>query len=93
MRVTGDDHGRLGDDAEGLTVWHGNQVFLRMEDGHCAALEVDGAVGHFACRVYGRRPAICRELERGSRACRGERGMKEERAREALVALRSRRGS
>ncbi|MBW2463270.1 MAG: YkgJ family cysteine cluster protein [Deltaproteobacteria bacterium] len=90
VRVTGDDHARLGDDADALTVWYGNQAFLGMNDGHCAALEVDGAVGHFACRVYDRRPAICRELERGSPACRGERDLKAERA---MVALRLHRGS
>lgn len=85
VRVTGDDHARLGDDAEDLTVWHGNQVYLRMEDGHCAALELGAAAGDFACRVYDRRPAICRELGRGTPACLGERDVKEERA---AVALR-----
>ena len=30
-RVTGDDHGRLGDDAERFVEWIGNEAFMRIE--------------------------------------------------------------
>ncbi len=32
--------------------------FLRMEDGHCAALDTSG--GQFRCTIYEQRPLICR---------------------------------
>lgn len=95
VRVSGDDHARLGDEAERVTHFLGHRCYLRIEDGRCAALEVtleaDGVTGRFACRVYPARPALCRELERGSPACRAERHEKAERPRAALVALRARR--
>lgn len=70
-RVTGHDWERLGDDAERWTEWIGNQAFMRVEGGRCAALAVT-AEGRFACVIYERRPAVCRELERGSPACDAE---------------------
>ncbi len=69
--VTGDDWTRLDDVAEAMTTWIGNLVFMRMHDGHCAALEAREG-GGFACSVYSRRPEVCRALERGSPACAGE---------------------
>jgi hypothetical protein len=49
---------------------------MRMEHGHCAALEIrthpDGAPEYF-CTAYERRPQICRDLARGSPECAGER--------------------
>lgn len=83
VRVRGDDYERLGDDAEALVAFHENQAYLRMEAGHCAALVVDD--GRFLCRVYERRPAICRELERGSPACEGEIATKGDRPRRLVV--------
>jgi Fe-S-cluster containining protein len=80
VRVTGEDYARLGDDAERLTVWHDNKAFMKMMGGHCAALDVRRADRVFACTVYERRPAICRELDRGSPACRAERHAKAARA-------------
>lgn len=93
--VTGDDHERLGERAEALTRFVGNRAFMRMEDGHCAALFVDAERGEFACTVYERRPATCRELERGSPACDGELVTKggRPRARLALVRAGAARGA
>jgi Fe-S-cluster containining protein len=71
----GDDHARLGEAAERLTVFVGNRCYMRMEQGHCAALARDAA-GRFACTVYAQRPAVCRELERGSPACEAEQALK-----------------
>jgi Fe-S-cluster containining protein len=70
--VSGDDHARLADAAEQLVVWVENRAYLRIEDGHCAALAVDATSARFVCTVYARRPQICRDLERGSPQCAGE---------------------
>ena len=55
----------------------GIRAFMNMRDGHCIALRV-GRDPHraldFFCTIYERRPQICRELERGSPQCDGERG-------------------
>jgi Fe-S-cluster containining protein len=69
--VSGDDHQRLGDFAEQLTQFLGNRCFMRMREGHCAALEIR-ASGEFYCGVYEQRPSVCRELARGSAACEAE---------------------
>lgn len=86
VAVTGDDHTRLGDAAEALTVFVGNRCFMRMEDGRCAALRVH-AEGRFACAVYEQRPSVCRELARGGPACAAERARKREQAQAALLPL------
>jgi uncharacterized protein len=91
--VDGADHARIGDQVDELTVFDGNRCYMRMSDGHCAALVVDVTTRRFVCSIYGARPAVCRELERGSPACRGELHEKGERPpallrtlmREALV--------
>jgi uncharacterized protein len=85
--VSGDDHARLGDDAERLVVWIENRAYLRLEEAHCAALAIDVARARFVCTVYERRPQVCRDLERGSPACAGEREAKGERP-QALLRLR-----
>lgn len=76
VRVTGDDWTRLGDKAETFAHFVGHRAFMRMQDGHCAALVVhrDAAANEarYACRVYERRPQVCRDLERGSPECEGE---------------------
>jgi Fe-S-cluster containining protein len=91
VRVTGDDHARLGDDAERLVVWEGNQAFMRLAtlggESACGALVLLGD-GRFACSIYARRPAVCRELGRGSPECLGEAHEKRQRADRALIALR-----
>ncbi|MGC4071695.1 MAG: YkgJ family cysteine cluster protein [Nibricoccus sp.] len=79
VRVNGDDWTRLGADAERMAHFAGNRAYMRMRDGHCAALEkretADGTA-EFFCSIYERRPQICRDLERGSPECEGERMMK-----------------
>lgn len=93
-RVMGDDYARLGDDAERLVTFLGNQAFMRIERageeppvGRCAALVLDPRSGSYSCSVYERRPTVCRELERGSPACTGEHAAKRERAKRALALL------
>src|SRR5690242_11489703 len=76
---------RLGDDAERLTSFIENRAFMRMHDGHCAALELDTDVRRWRCTIYERRPETCRHLERGSPECAGERWAKAERP---LIELR-----
>lgn len=89
VRVTGDDHARLGEAAERLTTFIGHRCYMRMTNGHCAALDVT-AEG-FPCSVYAARPEICRALERGSPECAGERAEKGERpARTRLAVLGAR---
>jgi Fe-S-cluster containining protein len=85
VRVEGLDHARLGERRDELTVFVGNRCHMTMHDGHCAALIIDAATRRFVCSVYENRPAVCRELERGSPACRAERHEKSERP---LMALR-----
>mgnify|MGYP007071029414 CR=1 FL=1 len=70
-----DDWARLGEQADELTHAAGGRVFMRMRDGHCAALTVRrDAAGRpeFFCTIYAQRPEICRVLERGSPECLGE---------------------
>lgn len=66
--------------AQALTHFLGNRCYLRLEDGHCAALVVEpGPPARFLCSIYEMRPDACRALERGSGACRGELHEKSER--------------
>jgi uncharacterized protein len=88
LRVFGSDYERLGDQAERLTHFLGNRVYMRLENGHCAALRVEPESGRYLCSVYERRPDVCHWLERGSGHCRAERAEKLDRARERLVELR-----
>jgi Fe-S-cluster containining protein len=87
VRVTGDDHARLGEHAEHVTVFVGNRCFMRMTGEHCAALVIEPS-GQFRCSVYEQRPEVCRELARGSSACAAEREQKEARTHAALHVLR-----
>jgi hypothetical protein len=93
VRVTGDDHARLGAQAERLVWFDGNRAYMRMRGGHCAALRVDLGVdagaGGFTCTAYDVRPATCRDLGRGSPECLGERATKAGRPREAIAHLLS----
>lgn len=82
--VSGADHARLGELAERYTVFLGNRCYMRMQDGHCAALELR-ADGQFVCRLYEHRPQVCRDLERGAPACQAELTQKREISREALL--------
>lgn len=85
VRVTGDDYERLAARAEELVWFDGNRAYLRMIDGHCAALDVDADTGLLVCTAYATRPQICRELGRGSAECAAER---EAKAARPLLALR-----
>ena len=79
VRVTGDDWARLGDRAGELAQFVGHRAFMRMHEGHCAALAVRrDSVGpsDFFCTIYAVRPQVCRALERGSPECEGERALK-----------------
>ena len=87
VRVSGDDHQRLGEQAAALTRFIGNRCFMKMADGHCAALVIDVDSARFVCSVYLDRPATCRELERGSPACLGELHEKRERPQVLLRSL------
>ena len=97
VRVTGDDHARLGDDAEAWVAWLGNEAYLRLapvagSEGAlhaCAGLRVDPASGRMLCAIYERRPDVCRTLERGSPGCLGELAAKEARPARALVLASS----
>ena len=42
-------------------------LFMRMESGHCAAL--DATPGRYACRIYADRPILCEVFEPGSPSC------------------------
>ena len=88
VRVSGDDHARLGDEGQHLCHFIEHRCYMRLEDGHCAALRCDVA-GSFFCSVYEHRPEVCRGLERGSSACQAERITKAERPLLALGRLRS----
>jgi uncharacterized protein len=85
VRVTGDDHARLGDRSDDLVRFDGNRAYMRMIDGHCAALRIEKKSRQLVCSVYETRPEACRNLARGSSACRGEIATKHERP---LIALR-----
>ena len=69
--VTGDDWTRLGDEADRWVTWTDNRAYMRMVDGHCAALiiETDADGPAYTCQVYEQRPQICRDLARGSPTC------------------------
>lgn len=91
MRVEGSDHARLGEVAEALTHFVGNRCYMKMAQGHCAALVIDVAAGLFVCSVYATRPTVCRELARSSAECRAEIHEKGERPEASLHVLRSTR--
>ncbi|MEO6576657.1 MAG: YkgJ family cysteine cluster protein [Polyangiaceae bacterium] len=84
VRVTGDDHVRLGVRADELVRFDGNRAYMRMVDQHCAALLVEKASGRLFCSAYETRPQTCRDLARGSDACLGELDTKRDRP---LIAL------
>ena len=75
VRVSGEDWTRLGAEAESVAQFIGHRAYMRMQEGHCAALALRrGADGgrEFFCTVYDQRPQVCRDLARGSPACLGE---------------------
>ena len=54
----------------------------------CIALTIEPSSGSFACSIYETRPQVCRDLERGGGACRGELAAKSDRPKRALAVLR-----
>jgi len=73
--VSGEDWHRLGPDADNVAHFIGNRAYLKMHDGHCAALETGIAADgrrEFSCTIYEQRPQLCRDLERGSPHCEAE---------------------
>lgn len=88
MRVDGADHARIGEQVDALTTFIGNRCYMKMLKGHCAALVIEALSGRFVCSIYETRPAICRDLERESPACRGEIYEKADRPSAALLSLR-----
>ncbi len=82
VRVTGDDWARLEDAAGRVAHFIHQRAYMKMTGGHCAALELRRTPDNrpeFFCTVYERRPQVCRDLERGSPQCEGERAAKSDR--------------
>ncbi len=88
VKVSGYDYSRLGNRAASLVTWRGNRAFMRLEDGHCAALVIDTQSGQFRCKIYDKRPEACRALARGSGECAAEREAKGDRPPVALRLAR-----
>ncbi len=78
VRVTGADWSRLGVEVEHWAEFRDHRAFMRMVDGHCAALVIEpadtrtGTVARFVCAIYAQRPQTCRDLDRGSPNCEAE---------------------
>jgi len=87
VRVFGVDYDRMDDHARSLTDFIGNRCYMRISDGHCAALIPDPETRQFVCSIYPMRPDACRSLDRGSSACHGELSLKADRPLLALEAL------
>lgn len=88
VRVSGADWARLGAEAERVAHFIGNRAYLRMSDGHCAALEIRTGTREntrYFCSVYENRPQICRDLERGSSQCAAELRLKGGRVAQAVM--------
>lgn len=88
VRVTGDDWSRLAGQAEAVAYFVGTRAYMRMEDGHCAALAVrkNGGRSEYFCTIYEQRPQVCRDLARGSPQCDAEWEQKQFRARKAGIS-------
>ncbi len=68
VSVTGPDADRMSRGTRArMVVRHGERRYLRMLNGHCAALRARR--GHYACRIYDERPTPCQRVEVGSREC------------------------
>ena len=72
--LTEADRARLGGDATDLIHEEDGAHYMAMRQGHCAALRI--RAGAFVCSMYDSRPAVCRELDRGTPACLEERKLK-----------------
>jgi hypothetical protein len=88
IRVFGVDWERMSERARTFASFDDDaRCYMRIEDGHCAALVIDPVARRFTCSIYEERPDCCRWLERGSGACRGELHTKAERPLLAVEAL------
>lgn len=90
VRVSGDDWTRLGAEAGQYANFIGNRAYMKMNEGHCTALEVrDSLAGdtEYFCRIYDLRPQTCRDLARGSPHCEAERALKGNRPRQVYAAV------
>lgn len=79
VRVSGDDWTRLGDVGQHVAHFIGHRAYMKMSEGHCAALNVRKTsleAPEYFCTVYGQRPQVCRDLARGSPQCEAERELK-----------------
>lgn len=75
VQVSASDIARLGDAAERVTRLIGKKAYMRMEAGHCHALQISHRRGQpavFFCALYQTRPQICRDLKRESAECMAE---------------------
>ena len=72
LRLSGVDHDRLGSAGDTLAHFIGNRFYMRVVDGHCAALSVVPTAPRYSCGQYVLRPDACRRLERGSDECLAE---------------------
>ncbi len=75
VRVSEKDWLRLGEEAAHWARTVGGQHYMRMEEGHCLALQVmtpRGEAPVFFCAIYEKRPQVCRDLARGKNACQTE---------------------
>jgi uncharacterized protein len=84
IRVSGDDHARMGELAERYTRFIENRCYMLIADGRCAALTVERETSRFPCAIYEHRPSICRDLARCSPPCFFEHATKTARAAAAL---------
>lgn len=84
----GDDWTQLGDRAGDVAHFLGTRAYMKLIDGHCAALEIrEGSSGHeYFCTVYEQRPQVCRDLARGSPQCEAELEQKLSRAQVAGIS-------
>jgi Fe-S-cluster containining protein len=63
------DLARMDERARGFTRVEGDQRYMRLEAGHCSALQLDPVKRRFVCGIYEARPDVCRQLAQGSGAC------------------------
>jgi Fe-S-cluster containining protein len=81
VAVSAPERERLGRQAAARYVERrGDRLWLKMLHGRCTALRA--RQGHYSCRIYGARPAVCRVVEPGARECL------EARRRRGLTAVR-----
>ncbi len=87
IRLWAVDLERMGPFREKFSEPVGGAVYLRMSEGHCAALMLDSKERTFKCAMYEVRPDACRVFERGGGQCRSDRSEKRGRAEDALLKL------